>query len=195
MSRRAQVHLRAADQPWRDGPMPGAGSPIQMVLLESSTAPFAILGRFPAGFDRSVPGGYDAAEEFVVLAGEVVLDDELAIGAGTLAHIGAGRLRRSLRAPEGALVLAWFAGDPLFRAEERLVVAPEAIQEVHDLAGCRPGLSIRTPESEWSAGLARDWPARADGFDDRFWASSAGAWRGGSDDSVLWRTQRKEFDG
>ncbi|WP_296601403.1 hypothetical protein [Nocardioides sp.] len=107
-----------------------------------------ILGRFPAGFERSVPGGYLAAEEFVVLDGELELEGEL-FGRGTLSVVPAGYPRTHMRSPQGALVLAWFGGLPEFLPHDALPPCAEQIRTVRVDGG--EALPV-SPVSVWRRG-------------------------------------------
>jgi len=108
-----------ADHELRPAPMPGANLPLDLVRLDSPADRFSILGRFPAGFERTVPGGYAAAEEFLVLDGELELEGRL-LGRGDLTVVPAGYPRTGMRSERGCLVLAWFGGLPDFRPHDEL---------------------------------------------------------------------------
>ncbi|MFD1825481.1 hypothetical protein [Mumia zhuanghuii] len=184
MPRPASTSLTRERPSWRPVPMPGANGPIDAVALAGASAPFALRGRFPAGFARTAEGGYAAAEEFVVLSGGLVLDG-IEIGAGSLVHVGARRLRRELVAPRACEVLVWFGGAPDFVHAERFDADPDAGLDIWTLAEALP---VRTPVAQWSAGSVSRWPAGSDGFDRRWWSSSREQWPGGSADEVVWRT-------
>lgn len=191
MARVLNLELASPGHPWRPAPMPGANLPIEVVRLSSPTAHFVILGRFPAGFERLVPGGYEAAEEFVVLKGAIELDGHQ-LRPGALTHVGAGRVRQSLVSPIGCVVLAWFDGPPDFAPEERLTTSPGVLEllALDDLREPRT-----TAVARWSRGAVEEWPAGADGFDELAWAASRADWTGRSDATVAWRTpleQRRE---
>lgn len=169
--------------------MPGANSPIQTVRLAATSAPFAILGRFPAGFERLAHGGYTVAEEFVILDGSLRLDGQW-LKKRTLVHVGAGRLRQELVSPKGCLVLAWFEGPPEFLPEEQLT-APAGRLHVFDTRDLQGG--VQTDVAQWSAGRVDAWPINADGFDGVSWAASRADWTGRPDASVIWRERFAEW--
>lgn len=184
MSRPDHLDLTARHD-WSPAAMPGANAPLDAVPLGSATAPFSMLGRFPQGFERREPGGYLATEEFVVLTGSLWLDGRR-VEAGTLVHLGSGRLREELRASEACEVLVWFDGPPDFVPAADLEADPSAALVVADLGA--GDLPLRTPVATWSRGVAEDWPARADGFSARGWAAAGAAWRWSDQEVVTWRT-------
>lgn len=152
MSRVTQLDLTAPEQPWREVPMPGANQGLELVPLASSGETFAILGRFPAGFDRPTPGGYFGAEEFLVLDGHLEIEGRR-YSRGDLTYIPANYLRTSMQAPEGCTVLAWFGGAAIFRTAEELGDA--AVTEGIVSVGVDALLSsdfLVTSEASWSVG-------------------------------------------
>ena len=112
-------HVPFASLTWREAPMPGA-TPIAMALLPKlADGAFRAFVRFPPGWAREQRGHYEAAEEFIVLEGDLALDDRR-WQAGGYAWIAPWRLRTHLRSEGGCLVFAtfastprWVAGDPL----------------------------------------------------------------------------------
>lgn len=108
-----------ADHDLRPAPMPGANLPLDLVRLDSPPDRFSILGWFPAGFERTVPGGYAAAEEFLVLDGELELEGRV-LRRGDLTVVPAGYPRTAMRSEHGCLILAWFGGMPDFRSHDEL---------------------------------------------------------------------------
>lgn len=191
MTRRRALALRAADQRWRSAPMPGANADLDLVPLESDGAGFTILGRFPAGFRRTVPGGYPAAEDVVVLDGRLELEDR-AYERGTLVHLPSRFLRTSMHSPDGCLVLAWFSGPAVFRSAAELEpVVTTGVRSV-DLSAPDDGVLLETAASRWSVVAAADWPGGADGVDvDRTaWARSVADWPGDPPQRLLVREVR-----
>jgi len=129
-------------QDWRPAPMPGANLPLDLVRLASPRDRFTIHGRFPGGFERLVPGGYVAAEEFLVLEGELELAD-VVYRRGDLTVIPAAYPRAGMRSSEGCRVLAWFGGLPEFLPADRLppsegAVVSVAIDAAGDATGWNP---------------------------------------------------------
>lgn len=154
MARPATLDLAAARQPWRTVPMDGARLDLDVVPLASAVDDFVILARFPAGFVRDVPGGYHAAETFLVLDGELTLDGH-AVSRGDLTHVPAELLRQDMRTETGCLALAWFSGPATFLPPAQLEVSTGGIRTV-SVTDVRPGLLLETPEAVWSIEPATD---------------------------------------
>ena len=116
-------------QPWRPVPMPGANRDLDLVRLASSRDRFAIHGRFPAGFERLVPGGYAAPEELLVLEGQLELEG-VTYRRGDLTVVPGWYRRTAMRSPDGCRLLAWFGGLPKFLPADRLEPCRESIASV-----------------------------------------------------------------
>lgn len=176
MSRVTDLDLTAADQPWREVPMPGANLGVDVVPLASSGDTFAILVRFPVGFERATPGGYFCAEEFVVLDGFVEIEGQR-YSRGDLTYIPASFLRTAMRTPEGCTAIAWFGGAAIFRTAEELgdsaVTAGIVSVSLDALLGED---FLVTPEARWSLG---DIPTQAD--DDGVDLALSTWWHGAAD--------------
>ena len=149
MARPTRLDLRATDQRWRRVPMPGANLGIDLVPLQSAEGAFTMLGRFPAGFERPGPGGYLAAEEFLVLDGALELEGTV-VERGSLCAIPERWERTVMRSPRGCTVLAWFSGPADYlppaelsgRSGQGLRVVPAL-----DAAAASPVL--RTDQARW----------------------------------------------
>jgi hypothetical protein len=137
-----------AEQDWRTGPMPGANRDLELVRLASPRDRFSILSRFPARFERLVPGGYLAAEEFLVLDGELELEDRL-LSRGALTVVPAGYPRTAMRSPQGCLVLAWFGGFPDFLPH---VALPPCADPVETVLICGDDDLPVSPVAAWRRG-------------------------------------------
>jgi hypothetical protein len=72
---------------------------------------FRAFVRFPAGWSRAELGHYAVAEEFLVLEGELCLNNATFRRHG-FAYVPAFQPRSLLRSDAGCLVFAWFAGQP-----------------------------------------------------------------------------------
>ncbi len=83
---------------------PDGSSPIGVRQLVES--PATLLSSFPPGWQRESAGHFSEAEEFIVLAGAVAMNDEVH-RAGTWVLVPAKSIREATRTPEGALVVAW----------------------------------------------------------------------------------------
>ena len=141
MSRPTEISLADwVDQPFRQVPMPGSNGHIDMVPLASIPGHLSLLGRFPAGFVRDVPGGYHASEEFLVLDGELEFDGRV-LRRGDLTVVPGHYVRRGMSSPKGCVLLAWFAGAPDFLAPEELAATTAAVEVRNVLGSEQPGLS------------------------------------------------------
>jgi len=158
--------------------MPGANAPLALVRLDS-TARFAIVGSFPAGFERIEAGGYAAAETFFVLDGRLEIGDLLA-QQGQLVHVPAHAVRESMRTLTGCRVLAWFEGRPDFLPASELEPTSERAVVV-DVTGVRdPRTLLDAAGHVWSLVRATDRPAESEAFDPDTgdWSRTAADWDG-----------------
>ncbi|MGA3564507.1 cupin domain-containing protein [Melissospora conviva] len=120
------IDLRAEDQgQWLDLTLPGSEPPVRMRRLHADpeTKASVSLVRFPAGWRRPGTGWYPVAEEFVVLEGgmEVVGTH----GAGDYVYLPPRAIRAGTASPQGALVLAYFAGAPKWTEGQPDEAAPQ----------------------------------------------------------------------
>lgn len=151
MSRPIELDLTSGEQRWRDVPMPGANQGLSVVPLASSGDTFAILTRFPAGFERSEPGGYLCAEEFLVLDGAISLEGQH-YERGDLTFVPSHYLRTTMTSASGCTVLAWFGGPAMFRTPDELgAVAAGPIVSVR-FDGLLGEDFMVTSEARWSVG-------------------------------------------
>lgn len=147
MARPRELDLTSADQPWRRVPMDGANTGLDVVPLASHPDDFVILARFPAGFVRDVPGGYHAAESFLVIDGELVLEGRTA-RRGDLTYVPAEHLRAGMSTEDGCTVLAWFSGPPTFLAPGELLPSTGEVTTV-TVEQTAAGPLLTTPEADW----------------------------------------------
>lgn len=124
MPRAAELDLRSPAQPWRQVPMPGANTGLDVVPLESAAGALTMLAHFPAGFARLTPGGYEGTEEFLVVDGELEFEG-VSYGRGSLTYIPARHLRTRMVTPGGCTVLAWWGGSAEFLPADQLGGAVE----------------------------------------------------------------------
>ena len=97
---------------WNATPMPGSIQPVQLARLPvASDGAFRAFVRFPAGWQRAAAGHYAAAEEFLVLEGELELNGST-WAEGRFAWIPAYQPRHGLASRPGCLVFAWFSAAP-----------------------------------------------------------------------------------
>lgn len=132
--------------------MPGANAGIDVVPLASRGEDHVLLTRFPAGFEREQVGSYPVAETFLVVRGELVLE-QVRHGPGTLVHVPARAIRTDLRTGSGATALAWFSGAPVF-VPGRLEAVDWPVRAVDlssgELGPSPQGEVLRTPEAVWT---------------------------------------------
>ena len=149
MARVTRLDLRAPDQAWRHVDMPGANLGIDLVPLQASDGTFAILGCFPAGFERPGPGGYLVAEEFLVVDGALELEGTV-VERGALGFVPARCVRTLMRSPGGCTVLAWFGGPADYRpAAELSGCVGTGMQIVAALDARRGSVLLHTDEARW----------------------------------------------
>lgn len=170
MARIRHLHLFAGDLPWRPTVMPDATPELTMIRTDVVGA-VGLLVRFPADFRRIAPGSYNAPEDFLVVEGQLVLND-VTYGPGDLTHVPARAPRRSMTSADGALVLAWFGG-PLDWV--RAPGLPESGEPARSVATgtAALGVLLETLDATWtlSAGDGVDL-----GPDDDAVALPAGPW-------------------
>jgi hypothetical protein len=141
---------------WSEIAMPGAGAPVRLARLPSlSDGAFRAFVRFPAGWSRTQPGYYEAAEEFLVLEGDLALD-EVGWAAGGYAWIPARATRRGLRSEAGALVFAWFSAPPRWIAGAPPALAGEPIVRHAHWSHAPGGLLHCGPTHRTRVGRRRD---------------------------------------
>lgn len=129
--------------------MPGANLGIDLVRLSSAAGAFTMLGRFPPGFERPGPGGYRAAEEFLVLDGALELEG-IVVDRGALCTIPAQWVRTVMRSPRGCTVLAWFSGPPDYRPPGELAArSGQGLRVVRPFDGASTAPLLRTPEARF----------------------------------------------
>ena len=96
---------------WQAAPMPYSSGPVSIARLPSGNDDFLAFVRFPAGWSRSQPVVYEAAEEFVILDGELRIDDQRWV-APAYGCIAAGSVRSLTESQPGCLAWARFHGSP-----------------------------------------------------------------------------------
>jgi len=96
---------------WQTVPMPYSTGPVSLARLPASNQDFLAFVRFPPGWVRSQAVVYEAAEEFVILEGELRIDDQRWV-APAYGCIAAGAVRRLTEAQTGCLAWARFHGSP-----------------------------------------------------------------------------------
>ena len=110
--------LAFAELEWQSAPMPGSNGAVALARLpDIGDSAFRAFVRFPAGWSRPGTGHYAVAEEFLILGGDLTLDEHT-WQPGGYAWIPARRMRTGSRSAEGCLAFAWFGGPPRWVAGE-----------------------------------------------------------------------------
>lgn len=91
--------------------MPYSSGPVSIARLPSGNDDFLAFVRFPPGWSRSQPVVYEAAEEFVILEGELRIDEQRWV-APAYGCIEAGSVRSLTESQPGCLAWARFHGSP-----------------------------------------------------------------------------------
>ncbi|MBX6750934.1 MAG: hypothetical protein IRY85_14890 [Micromonosporaceae bacterium] len=111
------VQLDRVDD-WLDITIPAATPAVRLHRLhvDGETGASVSLVRFPAGWSRPGIGFYAAAEEFVVLEGDIRVGQ--LYRAGDYAYLPPRTIRSASASESGALVLAWFSAAPAWSEGE-----------------------------------------------------------------------------
>lgn len=98
------------DLRWRDFSIPDGSPDIGMARLHvDEDGAFTVLVEFPPGWERPVTGHYDAAEEALILEGDLTMSGRVH-HPGEFARWGVDYTRTGTSAPQGSTVVAWFSG-------------------------------------------------------------------------------------
>lgn len=99
--------------PFRRGLYGGARPDVEVRILslDDADGSSSTMLRYPAGWSAAAAHVLDVDEELFVLEGAVLLNGRR-YGKHAYAHLPAGYLRESLSAPDGAVVLTFFSGEP-----------------------------------------------------------------------------------
>lgn len=127
-----------------------AGTDVRVLSLDDETGAASVLVRYPPGWAPGGPEYLNADEEFLVLSGELELND-LTYGPLSYAFLPAGFPRRGAASPRGALVLTFYESEPRFVAGEAAgTVARKRLVE-----------RVEALEGEWGAGFHPQFPPGA----------------------------------
>jgi len=121
MARPHIEYIQTQSLPWRPDPRFGLGGGAEVKVLSEDVEDGAasLLVRYPAGW--TFPEGRRGAdEEFLVLDGTLEIG-ETSFGHLCYAHWPAGYRAGPRRAPNGAIALTFFSGDPRKPAPQRYV--------------------------------------------------------------------------
>jgi hypothetical protein len=154
---------------WQAAPMPYSTGPVSIARLPSGNDDFLAFVRFPAGWSRSQPVVYEAAEEFVILEGELRIDDQCWV-APAYGCVAPGSVRRLTASQPGCLAWARFHGSPrAVKAERAVQTADTARAGANRL---RPAGALRAPApASWSESprrLLHAFPASETWFEPAF---------------------------
>ena len=149
--------------------MPYSTGPVSIARLPSGNDDFLAFVRFPAGWSRSQPVVYEAAEEFVILEGELRIDDQCWV-APAYGCVAPGSVRRLTASQPGCLAWARFHGSPrAVKAEGAVQTADTARTGANRL---RPAGALRAPApASWSESprrLLHAFPASETWFEPAF---------------------------
>lgn len=132
MSQRPHIEfIQAQLLPWQHVGQEGARPGVEYKFLsrDPMTGACSVLLRFPVGWSRQGEEHLDAAEEFYVLDGELIVDDAFHYTADCYAYWPRGWCHTRLSAPQGAVALAFYdaqpharPGQPAFAVREDLVI-------------------------------------------------------------------------
>jgi hypothetical protein len=161
---------------WQAAPMPYSTGPVSIARLPSGNDDFLAFVRFPAGWSRSQPVVYEAAEEFVILEGELRIDDQCWV-APAYGCVAPGSVRRLTASQPGCLAWARFHGSPrAVKAEGAVQTADTArtganrLRPAGALQASAPALRAPAPAS-WSESprrLLHAFPASETWFEPAF---------------------------
>jgi hypothetical protein len=154
---------------WQAAPMPYSTGPVSIARLPSGNDDFLAFVRFPAGWSRSQPVVYEAAEEFVILEGELRIDDQCWV-APAYGCVAPGSVRRLTASQPGCLAWARFHGSPrAVKAERAVKTADTARTGANRL---RPAGALRaSAPASWSESprrLLHAFPASETWFEPAF---------------------------
>ncbi|HLI14633.1 MAG TPA: DUF4437 domain-containing protein [Acidimicrobiales bacterium] len=164
MSRPFIEFVQCQTLPWTSGLYGGARPEVEVRVLsvDDETGASSLLVRYPPGFERREPHRLACDEEFFVLDGSLEVGD-LHYGRYCYAHLPAGFERTAMRAPEGALAVTFFSGEPRLSSEPmRPDDAARLVERVDALEGEWTG----NFHPQFPPGAGRKWlkqdPVRGD---------------------------------
>lgn len=168
------VQLDRVDD-WLDVPIPASHPAVRLHRLhvDEETGASLSLVRFPAGWSRPGTGFYSAAEEFVVLEGEIRVGHTYR--AGDYAYLPPRTIRSASACGSGALVLAWFSAAPAWNEGEPQTPPPSEAVVVR--AGDPAGGPRRRDAPEVPGGYRiTDGPVTGAGRGCDVWCPQLRAW-------------------
>lgn len=118
------------------------------LLPKLADGAFRAFVRFPPGWAREQRGHYEASEEFIVLEGDLALDQRR-WKTGGYAWIAPCRLRTHLRSEGGCLVFATFSSTPRWVTADPATATEPDIAFAHWNEAPRDELGHRLREGTW----------------------------------------------
>jgi hypothetical protein len=103
--------IRFASLSWQSVPMPYSSGPVNLARLPLKGSAFLAFVRFPAGWSRPEPVVYQAAGEFVILEGDLRINDHH-WKARSYGYVPAQHTRGITESTAGCLAWARFHGSP-----------------------------------------------------------------------------------
>lgn len=123
--------IRFESLTWQSVPMPYSSGPVRLARLPLSGPAFLAFVRFPAGWSRPEPVVYQAAEEFVILEGDLRINDDH-WKARSYGCVPAHHTRGITESTAGCLAWARFHGSPKpFKAGPSTGERPSDIVQVN----------------------------------------------------------------
>lgn len=124
---------------WKRGRYGGGldGVSSKMLSLDPETGASSLLLEIPAGFVLDVPHHLRVDEEFLVLHGDLRIDG-IEHGRYTYAHLPAGWDRQRVSSVGGAVLLAFYSGEPKVHegtAPQEMLDSTRAVEYVDAFAG------------------------------------------------------------
>lgn len=145
--------LQAQLLDWQQGLYGGGFAEVEsrILSLDEDTGASSVLVRFPAGFARTEPFHLRVDQELFVLAGDLTIDGH-AHRRYTYAHLPAGWQHGGVTSTGGAVVLAFYSGEP--RVEDG--TAPDGL-----LDETRAVPFLDAFDGEWGGNFHPQFPAGA----------------------------------
>lgn len=153
MARAFTEFLQSQLLDWQQGLYGGGFADVtsKLLSLDEETGASSTLVRFPAGYDRREPFHLTVDQELFVLEGDLDIDGQ-AHRRYTYAHLPAGWQHQRVSSQGGAVVLAFYSGEPR-------VVDGEAPADLLDESRAVP--FVDAFDGEWGANFHPKFPAGA----------------------------------
>jgi hypothetical protein len=118
----------------------------KMLSRDPADGACTALMRYPAGWSREGPEHIAASEEFYILEGALHMDDHV-YPADSYAYLPAGWTRRSMSAPDGCVLLAFYDREPTLMPDEGELAEEDASRAIPhiDAAGMPWDMTLNDP--------------------------------------------------